>query len=272
MCLLHESPIIFPNKALKSEFNTFKRMHATNLNNHSVGKFATIIKYFQGQNFYKHEIALFANDPIIRREVIQKTSKKLNKPETELTPEEILTGFKKSGIYYGYSHFNPEWTNWFINKYNIKTIYDPCGGWGHHLLGMLSCNKIIYNDFSKSTVDGIQKIKEYFNIDNLEVYYGDGSEYIPEEVDGWFMCPPYYNLEHYECGDFNSLDEYKLFLNKIIKLWQNSSSRIFGIIIREDLIDYIDIKPNEIYDMKIHKTHLNGGKKNLDEKFYIFKK
>ena len=30
--------------------------------------------------------------------------------------------------------------------------------------------------------------------------------------------------------------------------------------------------PNFLYDMKIHKTYLNGGKKNLDEKFYIFKK
>jgi len=231
-----------------------------------------IIKHFQCQNFFKNEMEIFANDPITRRRLIQNRIKYLNKKETELTPDDIITGFKKSGIYYGYSHFNPQWTNWFVNKYNIKTIYDPCGGWGHHLLGMLNCDKIIYNDFSKSTVEGVQQIKDYFNIDNLEVHYGDGSEYIPEEVDGWFMCPPYYNLEHYECGDFNSLDEYKIFLNKIIKLWQNSSSRVFGVILREDLIDYIGIKPNEIYDMKIHKTHLNGGKKKLDEKFYIFKK
>ena len=270
-CLYNENILNYNKELLQNEYNFYKKLKTENLTN-STGKHHTIIKQFQCNNFFKHEIELFVSDPIIRRKLIQNRVKYLNKEETQLTPEEILTGFKKSGIYYGYSHFNPEWTNWFINKYNIKTIYDPCGGWGHHLLGMISCNKIIYNDFSKSTVDSIQKIKEYFNIDNLEVHYGDGTEYIPEKVDGWFMCPPYYNLEHYECGDFNSLDEYKIFLNKIIKLWQNNSSRVFGIIMREDLIDYIDIKPNEIYDMKIHKTYLNGGKKNLDEKFYIFKK
>lgn len=270
-CLLKEQIIYYTNEELQNEYNYFKNIKCESLVNY-IGKRNLIVKQFQCQNFFKNEMEIFANNPILRRKIIQNRIKYLNKKETELTPDEILTGFKESGIYYGYSHFNPQWTNWFINKYNIKTIYDPCGGWGHHLLGMLSCNKIIYNDFSKSTVEGIQKIKEYFNIDNLEVHYGDGTEYIPEDVDGWFMCPPYYNLEHYECGDFNSLDEYKIFLNKIIKLWQNSSSRIFGIILREDLIGYIDIKPNEIYDMKIHKTYLNGEKKILDEKFYIFKK
>ena len=270
---LQKKPIIFySNDILQKEFNFYKTLNCMDLTNVTC-KHNVIIKQFQCTNFFGKEMEIFANNPIIRRRLIQNRIKYLNKKETELTPDDILTGFKKSGIYYGYSHFNPQWTNWFINKYNIKTIYDPCGGWGHHLLGMLSCDKIIYNDFSKSTVEGVQKIKDYFNINNLTVHYGDGTQYAPEDVDGWFMCPPYYNLEHYECGDFNSLDEYKIFLNKIINLWQNSSSKIFGIILREDLIQHIDIKPDEIYDMKIHKSfHLNGSKKKYDEKFYIFKK
>lgn len=272
MCLNKENILLYNENILQNEYEYFKSLKIDSISP-TYGKHNYIVKYFQCNNFFKNEIELYANNPIIRRRLIQNCIKYLNKKETELTPDDILTGFKKSGIYYGYSHFNPQWTNWFINKYNIKTIYDPCGGWGHHLFGMISCDKIIYNDFSKSTVEGVQKIKDYFNINNLKVHYGDGTQYVPEDVDGWFMCPPYYNLEHYECGDFNSLDEYKIFLNKIINLWQNSSSKIFGIILREDLIQYIDIKPDEIYDMKIHKSfHLNGSKKKHDEKFYIFKK
>ena len=271
MCLNKENILLYNKNILQKEYEYFKSLKTDSISP-TYGKNNYIVKYFQCNNFFKNEIELYATDPIIRRQIIQNRIKYLNKAETDLTPDEIMSGFKESGIYYGYSHFNPQWTNWFINKYNIKTIYDPCGGWGHHLLGMLSCNKIIYNDFSKSTVDSIQKIKEYFNIDNLKVHYGDGSEYIPEEVDGWFMCPPYYNLEHYECGDFESIENYIEFLNKIFNIWKKSSSKIFGIIIREDLIKYLGTKPNEIYDMKIHKTYLNGGKKKLDEKFYIFKK
>ena len=272
MCLNKENILLYNENILQKEYEYFTSLKTDSISP-TYGKHNYIVKYFQCNNFFKNEIELYATDPIIRRRLIQNCIKYLNKKETELTPDDILTGFKKYGIYYGYSNFNPQWTNWFINKYNIKTIYDPCGGWGHHLLGMLSCDKIIYNDFSKSTVEGVQKIKDYFNINNLTVHYGDGTQYAPEDVYGWFMCPPYYNLEHYECGDFNSLDEYKIFLNKIINLWQNSSSKIFGIILREDLIQYIDIKPDEIYDMKIHKSfHLNGSKKKYDEKFYIFKK
>jgi hypothetical protein len=259
----------YRNGDFYKEFEYFKNLNEKELSNKPY-LHNDIIKSFQFYNFFKKEIELFVKDPVIRRKLIQNRCKYLNKKECDLTIDELITGFKKSGIYYGYSHFDPRWTNWFINKYNLKTIYDPCGGWGHHFLGMLNCDKIIYNDFSKSTVDAVYKIKKYFNIENLEVHYNDGTKYSPENVDGWFMCPPYYNLEHYECGDFISLDEYKDFLNKIIKLWQNNSANIFGIIIREDLIDYIDINYSEAYDIEVKNSHLS--KKKNKERFYIFKK
>ena len=268
-CKNNENLYNFDNDVLYNEFNYYKNLNITTFGG-TTSQYNNIVKQFQGQNFFKKEMEIFANDPILRRKLIQNRVKYLNKKEYDLTPNEILTGFKKSGIYYGYSHFNPQWTNWFVNKFNIKTIYDPCGGWGHHLLGMLNCDKIIYNDFSKSTVEGIQKMKDYFHIDNLDVHYGNATEYIPENVDGWFMCPPYYNLEHYECGDFKDINEYKEFLNKIMSLWQNSNSKIFGIIIREDLVDYIDLNYNEKYEIKIYNSHLGNKKKK--EYFYIFNK
>ena len=136
---------------------------------------------------------------------------------------------------------------------------------------MLSCNKIIYNDFSKSTVDGIQKIKEYFNIDNLEVHYGDGTEYIPKDVDGWFMCPPYYNLEHYECGDFEDIESYKIFLNKIFDIWKKNTASIFGVILREDFAAYIEYEYSEKIEIPVSTSHIVKSKK-YKEYFYIYKK
>lgn len=228
-----------------------------------------IIKQFQENTFYKAEKEMYHNDPIIRRKVIQNRTKYLKKPETWLTPSDIMSGFKKSGIYYGYSHFNPKWTSWFINKENIGTVYDPCGGWGHHMLGMQQCSKIIYNDLSTSVCKGVEDIKNYFGMDYIEIHNEDARTYIPEDVDAFFMCPPYYNLEKYECGDFASLIEYKQFLNDIFEIWDANSAKVFGLIIREDYYELIQRKPSESYLVNTTKSHFG---KSLEERFYIFRK
>lgn len=268
---INKLPIFnFSNELLKESFNKFKALNKTDLsgrNNDNI-----IIKQFQNLTFYKQEMEIYASDPVLRRKLIQNRCKYLNKKENELTVNDIITGFKKSAIYYGYSHFNPGWTNWFVNNFNIKSVYDPCGGWGHHFLGMLNCDKIIYNDLSKSTYNGVVKMKDYFHIDNLECHCEDGKTFIPDNVDAWFMCPPYYNLEHYECGDFDSIDEYKGFLNDIFELWNKSTAKIFGLIIREDLVNLINYVYSYKYDLNITNVSYISGGKRFKEYFYIFKK
>ena len=259
---------------LHEEFTKCKELNITNDTFGNISKLGVnIIKYFQENLFYAKEKEIYANDPIKRRKLIQNRIKYLNKSEDELTVNDIITGFKKSGIYYGYSHFNPEWTNWFVNKFNIKTIYDPCGGWGHHLLGMLSCDKIIYNDINNKTCNNVISMKDYFNIDNLEIHCNDGTEYIPEDVDAFFMCPPYYNVEKYgEEHIFKNIDDYKEFLNRIFDIWNKNKNKakVFGLIIREDFVDLIKYSYCEKYEIKMGNTHL--CKKKYKEYFYVFKK
>ena len=237
-----------------------------------------IIKQFQCTEFFKNEMEIFATQPNTRRKLIQNRCKYLNKKEWELTPNDILTGFKKSGIWYGYSHFNPLWTNWFVHEYKVKTIYDPCGGWGHHMLGMLSCEKIIYNDINSNVCSNVSKMKEFFKIDNLEVHNNDAAGYVPEQdVDAFFMCPPYYNLEKYDTT-FNDEDEYREFIRKIVNIWKKSTANIFGIIIREDLYsDYIKPLISDLLvsekQIKMSDTHFNKKHaKKYNEYFYVFSK
>lgn len=258
-------------KLLREEFEYFKKTQVDELVE-TVGRKNLIIKQFQCTEFYKHEMEIFANEPNTRRKLIQNRCKYLDKKEWELTPNDLLTGFKKSGIYYGYSHFNPLWTNWFVNKYAIKTIYDPCGGWGHHMLGMLSCEKIIYNDINKKVAANVQKMKDYFDINNLQVNVSDARIFVSDNVDAFFMCPPYFNVEHYE-KDFESLDEYSLFLNSIFDIWHKNTARIFGVIIRDDFISLINDKPEEIFPVEYGKSHFSkANDKTYKECFYIFKK
>jgi hypothetical protein len=259
----------YTDEYLNEQYNNCKNLNAFGkLTFNFIG--LGIIKYFQENIFYKKEKEIYANNPILRRKLIQNRIHYLNKSENELTINDILSGFKKSGIYYGYSHFNPQWTNWFINKFHIETVYDPCGGWGHHLLGMLKCKKIIYNDLSQETAENVRNMKKYFNIANLIVENQNAIDYIPDNVDAFFMCPPYYNVEDY-CNNFKDINEYTDFLNKIFDIWSNNSAKIFGLIIREDFIDLIKYKWYERYDVPMNKMHLISEKKNK-EYFYIFKK
>jgi len=274
-CLRHKQLYFINDKNILKEFNDFENMivdcDVSEINYISYKN--QIIRHFQFLEFYRNELDLYAKEPVTRRAIIQNRMKYLNKEEYLLTDSDIISGFKKSGIFYGYSHFNPEYTNWFVHRFNIKRIYDPCGGWGHHMLGMLSCDRIYYNDFSESVCNNVQKIKEYFGISQLYIHFGDGKEYVPDdiEIDGWFMCPPYYNLETYECENFGSIIEYKDFLNKIIDNWKNSPSKIFGIVLREDFGELIDDVPTEVYTLKKPSMHLTENKK-YQEKFYILKK
>lgn len=270
-CIERKRVFNIPEDILRKEFHHFKNIHVKELAT-TVGRHNSIVRHFQCTEFYKHEMEIFATCPNDRRKLIQNRCKYLNKKEWELTPNDLLTGFKKSGIYYGYSHFNPLWTNWFVNKYRIKTIYDPCGGWGHHMLGMLSCDKIIYNEINRVVSSNVQKMKDYFSIDNLYVHCGDARTYIPDDVDAFFMCPPYYNIEKYD-DSFESLDEYKEFLKSIFDIWHKNNAQIFGIILREDLAELIDELYVESHEMIFETSHLtkNTGKK-YKEYFYIFKK
>ncbi|MBW2986724.1 very short patch repair endonuclease, partial [Candidatus Woesearchaeota archaeon] len=101
-------------------------------------------------HFYEREKELW-KDEKIRKKLIENRCKYLNKSENELTNNELLRGFKISGIVYGYSQFSPLWIKAFIEKYNVTSIYDPCAGWGHRLLGA-SKIKYIANDIDERTV------------------------------------------------------------------------------------------------------------------------
>ena len=70
----------------------------------------------------------------------------------------LLRGFKISGIHYGYSHFNPLIIKKFLEDTNAKICYDPCGGWGHRILGSMNIDKYIEN---AKTDTEVKEAKEF---------------------------------------------------------------------------------------------------------------
>ena len=254
------------DKLLKNEFNYYK---TTDGNLEFVSR-TNIIKYFQQDVFFKTEKELFINEKL-RNKLIENRKQYLHK--NKFTVNELLNGFKISGIHYGYSHFNPLWFKWFIEKYDVKRCYDPCGGWGHRLLGSSDLDLYIYNDLSKQTKENVDRIISYFNIQNTVTYCEDARTFRPKEkFDSMFTCPPYYNLEHYECGDFENLEEYYKFIDSLFECFYKSNAHVFGLVIREDCLeDKWKHKANDKYELKVNKSHLIKTKK-YKEYLYIFRK
>lgn len=230
-------------------------------------------------HFYDRERQLW-QDTTIKEKIISNRCKYLNKSESNLTTAEILRGFKISGLYYGYSHFSPLWFKKFINDFNIKTAYDPCGGWGHRLLGILGTNleKYYYNDFDLRTVKGVEQIAKFTNIENKIVLTNNKAEkYIPQlNVDAIFTCPPYYNKEKYNNKTFKNKDDFTTWWNKVVQNCLQTNCKYFGVVIdneNEKVIKESLKQFNLLFEQKVIKTRSHLAKQSRSyEVLLVFKK
>ncbi len=230
-----------------------------------------IIKYFQQDTFFGTEKNLYWHNLDIQKKLFNNRYTYLKKDS--LSTLDLLNGFKISGLHYGYSHFNPLLFKWFIETYNIKTCYDPCGGWGHRLLGSSDLDLYIYNDLSKQTKENVDRIISYFDIQNTITYCEDANTFRPTETyQAMFTCPPYFNVEHYECGDFETINDYYKFIDNLFDCFYKSNAHVFGLVIREDCLeDKWKHTAKDKYELNVSKSHLIKTKR-YKEYLYIFEK
>jgi hypothetical protein len=216
-------------------------------------------------HFYDYERVLW-QDTAIQEKLINNRCKYLNKTVDELTTAEILRGFKISGIHYSYSHFSPLWFKKFITDFNIKSVYDPCGGWGHRLLGTLgtSLKDYIYNDYDLKTVNGVTDIVSFIKPEcNILVYNNRAELFIPnKEVDAIFTCPPYYNKEIYNNKIFKDKNDFIYWWEQVTKNCLQTKCKYFGVVIDNNNQKIISKPLNQhklIIEQKLNKnkTHLS---------------
>jgi Uri superfamily endonuclease len=213
------------------------------------------------KHFYDRERQLWT-DNFIKEQLIENRCFYLNKQPEKLTAKNLLRGFKISGIHYGYSHFSPLWLKKFITDYNIKSVYDPCGGWGHRLLGTLGTNieKYIYNDFDVRTCNGVKSIAEIANLQNIiEIHNNDSSLFVPNtNVDAVFTCPPYFNKETYNNKVFKNKEDFTLWWNKTVDNCLQTNCKYFAYIVDNNTAQMTEPK---LQNFKLsQKTQLNSSK------------
>jgi hypothetical protein len=219
----------YPEGELKSQFNLLQA---------SAGRFDSdpcynkIVLTYQ-PHYYALEKQMWKNDPVLRARLVANREKYLFKTRDKLNDKEILRGFKISGEHIGFSHFSPLWIKAFIEKYDVKSIYDPCGGWGHRLLGAAGI-KYIYNDLDVQTCNGVKKIATDFNI-NASFYNQDAALLTPiEDYEAVFTCPPYFNAEIYSNGPFKDLNAYASWWMDVIKHSIKPVVKYFAFVINND--------------------------------------
>lgn len=191
-----------------------------------------IAKAFNGNEFYKREIKLWNENPMLACGSLQMNLyvnryKYLGKKPNELTDKEILRGLSIGCFIKGYSVFNNTGMKYLIQKYAVKSIYDPCAGWGERLVTAGSMDiDYVGCDINKSVVSGNQAIIDYYKLDNCKVIYADSSKYDATSLNHYFVftCPPYWNTEIYTDLGAENLS-YSEFLSWWKTIIENSISK-----------------------------------------------
>ena len=273
----------YAEKDLKNEIKNIRNKKGTL---DCPANYNKIILSYQ-KHFYDIEREMFQNEKT-RKFLLENRQKYLFKDVEFLSPQEVLRGFRISGLHKGFSHFSPLWFKYFIEKYQIKSVYDPCGGWGQRLLGAHDLDMYIYNDLDPRTVEGCQNINEDFlplGDENKAIFYNEPAEsFTPLEVyDAVFTCPPYFNKESYMGKSFKDLGDFTNWFYSVAKYSSdNFSTELIGIVMSDSYgslikIPYIQngydlVEESHIYSAKDHFSLGKETKNKTREVLYVFKK
>lgn len=172
-----------------------------------------LILYYQQDLFYRdNQLELF--DPIDRWHYYQNAVKHSDfYKKYKYVSHYALLRRPYISKQIGYSSFNIKLCEIVDEKYSV---YDPCGGWGHRLLGFKNHKQYIYNDINNQTELNCRKMASDLNISNVKFYNQDAALPIQDEYDIVFTCPPYFNKEIFtEEGAENYTEE------EFINWWNN---------------------------------------------------
>lgn len=227
--------------------------------------FSRTVKQYQFDVFYERELALWQQNPTYRGMPLQEwlyhnRMKYLGKRPDELTQAEIMRGFTISGILKGYTVFDTSLMHEAVQKYGIKSVYDPCAGWGER---MLYC---YHNGLQYLGVDVNQKLKPGYeamiddlNMQDQRVMFADSGTYTPTgHVDAIICCPPYGDTEIYSLDGAENLSEqdFMAWWRRVVK----NASRLSP--------EYFCLQVNQKWHGYLVSVIRDAGFKQVDEFFY----
>lgn len=178
-----------------------------------------IVKHFQYDAFYKRELLLWNNNMLYQNKCLIQAFLYANRAEylgklpSELTDAEILRGMTISGILRGYTVFDAKLMCDVLQTYDIKSIYDPCAGWGERMLASVQ-NNVAYVgvDINEHLAEGYTNMIDYYDLCNQKFVCADAAKYVPNfDYDAVITCPPYGSIEKYTDKGAENLSDYEFY-------------------------------------------------------------
>lgn len=253
---------------------------------------SAVVKDAQRKVFYKRELDLWNKNPLrhgkwgtVQAFLYANRYKYLNKLPHELTDRMLLRSFRISGLHMGYTSFNSVLMRQVIEKYNIKSVYDPCAGWGER---MMTCGKlgISYEgcDINSELFEGYKKLYELIDGFKPVLHNNDSAnQLVTGDADAVITCPPYKNIEVYsENGAENLGDEdFAVWWGEVVKNCSYGKAKVFAVqtnqACRKVFADVLEaqgweLKEELLFDnnQKSHFHRVSGMTKREYESMLVF--
>lgn len=201
---------------------------------------SAVVKDAQRKVFYKRELELWNENQLrngkwgtVQAFLYANRYKYLNKLPHELTDRMLLRAFRISGLYMGYTSFNSTLMRQVIEKYNVKSVYDPCAGWGER---MMICGKLGVSyegcDINSELFEGYKKLYELIDGFKPVLHNNDSvNQLVVSDADAVITCPPYKNIEVYsENGAENLSDEdFAAWWGEVVKNCSYGKAKVFAV-------------------------------------------
>lgn len=201
---------------------------------------SAIVKDAQRKVFYKRELELWNTNPLrngkwgtVQAFLYANRYKYLNKLPHELTDRMLLRAFRISGLHMGYTSFNSALMRQVIEKYNVKSVYDPCSGWGER---MMTCGKLGVKyegcDINSELFEGYKKLYELIDGFKPVLHNNDSAnQLVIGDADAVITCPPYKNIEVYSDNGAENLsdEDFVAWWSHAVKNCSYSNAKVFAV-------------------------------------------
>lgn len=256
------------------------------------GTLSAIVKDAQRKVFYKRELELWNTNPLrsgkwgtVQAFLYANRYKYLNKLPNQLTDRMLLRSFRISGLHMGYTSFNSSLMRQVIDKYNVKSVYDPCAGWGER---MMTCGKLGVKyegcDINAELFAGYDKLSKLIDGFKSVLHNNDSAnQLVTGDADAIITCPPYKGIEVYsEDGAENLSDEdFAAWWSDVVKNCSYSKAKVFAVqtnqACRSVFMDALvaqgwQLKEELVFDnnQKSHFHRSNGNDKHEYESMLVF--
>lgn len=253
---------------------------------------SAVVKDAQRKVFYKRELELWNTNPLrngkwgtVQAFLYANRYKYLNRLPYELTDRMLLRAFRISGLHMGYTSFNSSLMRQVIEKYNVKSVYDPCAGWGER---MMTCGKLGVSyegcDINSELFAGYEKLVKLIDGFKPVLHNNDSAnQLVTGDADAVITCPPYKNIEVYSDNGAENLsdEEFAAWWSDVVKNCSYSNSKVFAVqtnqACRKVFADALvahgwHFKEELVFDnnQKSHFHRSNGNDKHEYESMLVF--